>query len=454
MKRLLIAAIFLFVAFLQSSFGKPNVIIIYTDDQGSVDANCYGAADLITPNIDRLAATGVRFTQMLAPSAICSSSRAGLMTGRFPARAGVPSNVSSAQGHAGMPQEEITIADMLKSNGYTTGHVGKWHLGYTPETMPNNQGFDYSFGHMGGCIDNYSHFFYWNGPNRHDLWQNGKEIWRDGEYFGDLMVNEVKGFMDENKQKPFFLYWAINWPHYPLQGTAKWRKKYADLPHPRNKYATFVSSCDEMIGEVLDHLEELGLRENTLIIFQSDHGHSVEERTFGGGGNAGPYRGHKASLFEGGLRVPSVVSLPGKLPQGEVRDQLVTGCDWFPTIAEITGSTIDEGRHIDGKSILPVIRNPKEPSPHQRFYWQLGSNPKKAQWVVREGDWKLYANARESVRPDGTLELTAKDKQFFLANLKDDIGETKNLISKNPEMVERLKKAAQEYQTSIQSAPK
>ena len=178
---------------------RPNVIIIYTDDQGSVDANCYGASDLETPNIDRLAATGVRFTQMLAPSAICSSSRAGLMTGRFPARAGVPSNVSSEKGHAGMPAEELTIAELLKTNGYATGHVGKWHLGYTTETMPNAQGFDHSFGHMGGCIDNYSHFFYWNGPNRHDLWENGTEIWRDGEYFGDLMVDQVKSFIDREK---------------------------------------------------------------------------------------------------------------------------------------------------------------------------------------------------------------------------------------------------------------
>lgn len=444
-----IAAIFVLTSCCLRAFDKPNVIIIYTDDQGSVDANCYGASDLITPNIDRLAESGVRFTQMLAPSAICSASRAGMLTGRFPARAGVPGNVPSVHGRAGMPREEITIADLLKANGYATGHVGKWHLGYTLETMPNSQGFDHSFGHMGGCIDNYSHFFYWRGPNRHDLWRNGEEVWRDGEYFGDLMVDEVEDFIDRHKAGPFFLYWAINWPHYPLQGTAKWRQKYAELPHPRDKYATFVSSCDEMVGRVLDYLENQDLRENTLVIFQSDHGHSVEERTFGGGGSAGPYRGHKANLFEGGLRVPSVVSLPGRLPQGEVRDQLVTGCDWFPTIAEITGSRIDAEHHLDGKSIVKVIENSEAPSPHQRFYWQLGGNPKKAQWVVREGDWKLYANARESVKPEGTPELTAGDKQLFLANLKNDIGETTNLKDKHADVVARLKKYAREYQDSI-----
>ena len=149
-----------------------------------------------------------------------------------------------------MPTEQVTFAELFKKAGYATAHIGKWHLGYTPPTMPNGQGFDHSFGHMGGCIDNYSHFFYWNGPNRHDLWENGKEIFRDGEYFGDLMVNQCSSFIEDNRSKPFFLYWAINWPHYPLQGTNKWRKQYKDLPHPRDKYATFVSTMDELIGQV------------------------------------------------------------------------------------------------------------------------------------------------------------------------------------------------------------
>ena len=266
---------------------KPNVIVIYSDDQGTVDLGCYGSKDLETPHLDKLAARGVRFTQMYSPSAICSASRAGLLTGRFPARAGVPGNVSSQKGKPGMPAEEVTIAEMMKAAGYATGHIGKWHLGYTPETMPNAQGFDYSFGHMGGCIDNYSHFFYWNGPNRHDLWRNGEEIWEDGVFFGDSMVREAKGFIEKNKEKPFFVYWAINFPHYPLQGKEKWRKRYAHLESPRRMYNAFVSTMDEMIGEVLGKVDELGLREDTLVIFQSDHGHSTEERTFFGGRQSG-----------------------------------------------------------------------------------------------------------------------------------------------------------------------
>ncbi|MCB1079448.1 MAG: sulfatase-like hydrolase/transferase, partial [Verrucomicrobiae bacterium] len=204
-------------------------------------------------------------------------------------------------------------------------------------------------------------------------------------------------------------------------------------------------------GELLDHLEAAGLREKTLIIFQSDHGHSVEERTFGGGGSAGPYRGHKGSLFEGGLRVPSIVSLPGTLPEGEVRDQLVTGCDWWPTIAELTGAKVPKGHHLDGSSILPVIRSATAVTPHDRFYWQLGGDPEKAKWVAREGDWKLLGNASEEVRPPGVPELTPADRKWFLANVAEDPGETRNLAKEHPEIVERLLNWKQETAAAIQA---
>jgi arylsulfatase A len=347
-----------------------------------------------------------------------------------------------------MPTEEVTLAELMRGHGYATGHIGKWHLGYTPETMPNGQGFDYSFGHMGGCIDNYSHFFYWVGPNRHDLWRQGREVWHDGEYFGDLMVNECKGFISRNRKQPFFIYWAINWPHYPLQGTRKWRRHYADLPHPRDKYATFVSTTDELIGMVLDHLETLGLRDNTIVIFQSDHGHSVEERTFGGGGSAGPYRGHKGNLFEGGLRVPSIISWPAGLPQGEVRGQFVVGTDWWPTLAELTGARIPAGLHLDGRSIAGVIRDGKAGTPHDKYYWQLGKG-NRAQWVVRQGDWKLYGNARENVKPPSAAALSEADKVAFLADLAADVSETRNVAGENPEVLKRLQAIAALYQAEL-----
>jgi len=412
---------------------RPNVLLIFTDDQGSVDVNCYGAKDLITPHMDSLAASGVRFTQFYAAAPVCSPSRAGLLTGRYPQHAGLARNASSQPGGHGMPTEQITIAEMLKKAGYRTGHVGKWHLGYTQGELPRDQGFEQSFGHMGGCIDNYSHFFYWSGPNRHDLWQNGKEIWRDGEFFPDLMVAEASAFIERHKAEPWFLYFALNLPHYPLQGTAKWREKYKDLKDPRRKYAAFISTMDEAIGKLLAKLDQLGLTDDTIVIFQSDHGHSTEVRTFGGGGSAGPYRGAKFSLFEGGIRVPAMIRWPGKLPKGEVRGQMACSIDWLPTIAELCGAPLPK-RKIDGKSLVPVIKGSDAASPHAQLHWQSGGGGR-PQWAVREGDWKLLGNPRDT---SNTAPL-GKDDGLFLVNLAKDPGERKNLAGQHPDTVSRLK---------------
>ena len=413
----------------------PNVIIIYTDDQGSVDMNAYGAKDLQTPNMDALAGRGIRFTQFYAAAPVCSPSRAALMTGRVPQRAGVPGNVSSGKGNAGMPTEQVTIAELLQDAGYATAHIGKWHLGYTPETMPGGQGFDYTFGHMGGCIDNYSHFFYWNGPNRHDLWRQGKEVYHDGSYFPELMVEEASHFIDQHKDEPFFIYFAMNVPHYPYQGHAKWLKHYEDMDYPRNLYAAFLSTQDEYIGKLIAHLDETGLRENTIIIFQSDHGHSTEERAHHGGGSAGPYRGAKFSLFEGGIRVPAVISWPGQLPEGEVREQMATNCDWLPTILDLCGAKPAE-HELDGRSLKPVLQSATASTQHKEFHWQSGGGKDNRQWAVRQGDWKLIGNPRDTSQK-GPL---GKDDKLFLSNLAEDVSEMKNLAADHPEMVDRLHK--------------
>ena len=414
---------------------RPNVIVIVTDDQGAADAGCYGAKDLLTPNIDGIAARGVRFTQFYAGAPVCSPSRAALLTGRYPLRAGLIGNASSEPGgKAAMGVEQVTMAQMFQAAGYATAHIGKWHLGFTPETMPNAKGFDYSFGHMGGCIDNYSHFFYWEGPNRHDLYRNGVEVFYPGHYFADLMVEEASRFMDQNKAKPFFIYFALNMPHYPYQGEVKWLERYKDLPYPRNLYAAFLSSCDDRIGALLKKVDDLGLREQTIIVLQSDNGHSTEERAHFGGGSAGVYRGQKFSLFEGGIRLPGLISWPGHLPQGEVRGQVVHACDWMPTLGELTGVKLLNA-DIDGRSILPVIRSAEAPSPHEVLHWLVGP-AKKPQWAVREGDWKLIANVQSS--PD--TNLTAADKQFFLSNLATDISEKTNHAAEHPEIVQRLRK--------------
>ncbi len=417
-------------AVLSAGTKRPNVIVILTDDQGSIDLNCYGAKDLATPNLDRLAERGTRFTQFYVGAPVCSPSRAALLTGRYPQRASVPGNMPSHPGHDGMPTEQVTMAEMMKQAGYVTGHVGKWHLGYSPKTMPNGQGFDSSFGHMGGCIDNYSHFFYWDPPNRHDLWRDGQEVWRDGEFFGDLMVEECKCFIDDNRDQPFFLYWAINMPHYPLQGTEKWRQHYKDLDAPRRMYAAFVSTTDEMIGEVITHLENKGLRENTLIIYLSDHGHSTESRTFGGGGNSGPYRGHKFTLWEGGIRVPCIVSWPGHVPQGAKRNQVAISIDWLPTIAHFCDVPLPQ-RKIDGQNIATVIQSPEATSPHDVLHWETNQGK---HWAVREGRWKLV-HGGPATKDQGRDLLAA---QTFLSDMTQDVTETNNLADLHPDMVEHL----------------
>ena len=419
----------------------PNVIFIMADDQGSVDLGSYGSKDLVTPHTDALVASGVKFTQFYSASPICSPSRAGMLTGRWPVRAGVPGNCSSHEGGKGaLPGGEVTMAEMFKAAGYATAHIGKWHLGYTPETVPLAQGFDHSFGHMGGCIDNYSHFFYWSGPNIHDLWRNGTEVFYDGQYFPDLMVDEASRFMTEHREKPFFIFYALNTPHYPYQGDAKWLEKFAKLPYPRNLYAASVAAQDQRLGELFAKVDELGLRERTIIIFQSDNGHSTEERAHFGGGSAGPYRAAKFSLFDGGIRLPAIISWPGHVPSNQERDQLSHGCDWLPTLAELTGVKVPDVP-LDGRSLVKVIADPDAPSPHdgRSLHWQSGKG-KNAEWAVREGDWKLIGKTR-----DTTVGQHIKTVEFFLANLTDDPGEKTNLASKHPEKAEHLRQLHENY---------
>ncbi len=422
---------------------KPNVIVILTDDQGAVDAGCYGAEDLATPAVDSLAARGVRFTQFYAAAPVCSPSRAGLLTGRYPLRCGVPGNCASQAGQRGaLPASEVTMAEMFKAAGYATAHIGKWHLGYTPETMPNAQGFDLSFGHMGGCIDNWSHFFYWHGPNIHDLHRNGSEVFADGRFFGSLMVEEAAQFIAANKDRPFFIYFAINEPHYPYQPNVKWLERFKKLPYPRNLYAAFLATMDERIGALLHCVDDVKLRERTIIVFQSDNGHSTEERAHFGGGSAGPYRGAKFSLFEGGIRLPAIVSWPGHLPEGAVRGQMAHGCDWLPTVAELAGVKLLQPA-IDGKSLVPVLKSGDAPSPHDVLHWHVGDG-KNPQWAVREGDWKLIGNAWDSglVVGRGVAGGDKKTQRFplFLSNLAEDVGEKKNFAAERPDVVERLRK--------------
>lgn len=434
----LLILLFLISIEIESAERKPNVIIIFTDDQGSLDASCYGTKDIKTPHIDRIAKNGIRLSQFYAAAPVCSPSRAGLLTGRYPPRAGVPGNVGLTS--EGMPSSQITIAEMLKEAGYATAHIGKWHLGNYKETVPNGQGFDYSFGHHVGCIDNYSHFFYWAGPNKHDLFRNNKEVFEDGKYFPDLMVREAKTFINKNKEKPLFIYFASNGPHYPYQGDIKWLKQYKDLPYPRNLYNAFMSSIDERIGQLYDHVKDAGLLEDTIFIFQSDHGHSTEQRAHYGGGYAGQYRGAKFSLLEGGIRVPAIISYPAKLAKGEERKQFTTSCDWFPTIADLCG--IKQPKHkIDGKSLLPVLHSADAKTQHEHYIWEFG----RGNWVVREGDYKLHKNIKDT----SNGHRHTNKQGVFLFDLSKDPYEKNNIAKQNPKIIERLKGYYQSYRKEL-----
>jgi arylsulfatase A len=431
---------------------KPNILLIYTDDQGTLDANCFGSEDLYTPNIDALAARGVRFTQAYAHT-VCCPSRAPLLTGRAPQRGGV-NNWTPCHPDRGHPYgkgpnmslDELTLAEILKQDGYRTALFGKWHLGATPGYGPNEQGFDEFFGHLGGFIDNYAHKFLHSAGGKskpfHDLYRDHTEVFENGKYFPDLVVREADRFLEENKHRSFFMYVAFNVPHYPEQADGKFTEMYRDMPMPRRSYAAMVSTTDDRIGRILDKLDRLGLRDDTLVIWMSDNGHSTENsRTAdgvnyganGGGGNTGKWRGAKGSLLEGGIRVPAVISLPGRIPQGQVRNQPVMNADFFPTILDFCGIAHPD-RKIDGKSLLSLLKSADAPGPHKIMHWQWGN-----QWAVREGNWKLIVNGRDSTgRYSPHRQRPGRMESPFLGNLADDQPEWTNHAAQRPDIVERL----------------
>ena len=442
----------------RASARRPNVLVILTDDQGTLDARCYGATDLYTPAMDSIAARGIRFTQAYSHT-VCCPARALLLTGRHPQR----SNVNSWQqgrpaGPKGlnMHREEITLAEALRDAGYRTALFGKWHLGAHPDHGPTKQGFERFFGIRGGFIDNYNHH-YLHRQGYHDLFEGTKEVFAKEEYFPDLVTGRALEFIEKHRNAPFFLYLAFNIPHYPEQADPRFDMLYRDLPEPRRSLAKILSTTDDRIGHVISKLEELGLRDDTIIVFQSDNGHSSEDYQIrvdghasgfpkghsyganGGGGRTGKWRGAKGSFFEGGIRVPAMISYPAGLPEGIIRDQVVTGADWFPTVLELCGVPLPRAK-LDGKSLLPVIRD-DAPTHHRVMHWQW-----QKRWAVREGDWKLIVGGRDTTDPwQGHPDPRRKLPRIFLGSLSGSAPELKNHAEERPGIVKRLTRLHEEW---------
>ncbi len=424
---------------------KPNVVIIFTDDQGMLDAHCFGSNDLYTPAIDRLAARGVRFTQAYAHT-VCCPARAMLMTGRYPQRSDVNSwmqgRMTGPRGR-NMLTSEVTLAEVLKAAGYRTALFGKWHLGAHPDHGPMKQGFNEFFGIRNGFIANVLHYQL-HGSGYHDLYEGTREVVRRGEYFPDMITDRAVSFIRRNKDRPFFLYYALNIPHYPEQSLDRFRQRYEDLPEPRKSYAAMISTTDHYIGRVLAQLDALKLADKTIVVFMSDNGHSKEDYKIavddhasgyakghnyganGGGGNTGRWIGAKGSFLEGGIRVPAILSYPASLPKGAVRDQAITAMDWFPTILDLCGINRPKGLELDGHSVLPLVANPSAASAYRAMFWQWQKG-----WAVRQGDWKLIVgNTRGIGKP--------KLNRIYLANLADKQPEATNHAKQRPDIVKRL----------------
>jgi arylsulfatase A-like enzyme len=426
---------------------KPNVIVILFDDLGLHDLGFLGANDLRTPNIDRLASSGVVCRNWYSNAPVCAPARSALMTGRNPLRAGVPDN-----GHPLRPSEK-TIASLLKESGYATALIGKWHLGSSADTVPNAHGFDYFYGFHEGCVDYYSHRFYWGEPKRanfHDLWRNRQEIFEDGQYLTERIGEEAAAFIARQREQPFFLYTAFNVVHYPMHAPQKYLERFPDLPPERRMYAAMLAAADDMVGGIVAALERTGQRERTLIFLLGDNGATTERRAglnqeFATAGRNTPFRGYKFSAFDGGMHVPALVNWPGHLSGGRRIDRILMTADILPTVAQLAGAKLPNDRTFDGRDIWPVL-TADAPSPHEHVAWAQGP-----QLAIRKGKWKLVLNGVTHDRtPAGQKPLEGEDA-VFLSDLEQDPGESQNLRRRHPEVVDELQTLLSQWRAGAES---
>ena len=425
----------------------PNIVVIYADDLGYGDLGCYGSPAAGTPRLDALAASGVRATGWYSNAPVCSPSRAALLTGLHPDNAGVTSILGGRRGTPGLPADRTTLATRLRAHGYATGLFGKWHLGLAAQHRPTAHGFDEFFGFLAGCVDYYSHIFYWGqagGVNpAHDLWDGDREVWHNGRYLTELITDRAVDFVDRHAgAQPFFCYVPYNAPHYPMHAPTEYLDRFADLPPDRRVMAAMVAALDDGVGRIMDALVRNGIADDTIVVFSSDNGPSSESRNWLDGtedayygGSAGIFRGHKGSLFDGGIREPFLISYPRVLPAGMVCDGVAQMSDVVPTVLALAGLPVPSD--VDGVDVSAMLRG--GPSPHRRVYWAQD-----AQLAVREGPWKLVL--------DGEVDLdrrTPRPDPVHLSHVDDDPGERVNLAAAHPERTARLTRAVRDWYANL-----
>ena len=430
---------------LRSAAMQPNIVFILVDDMGYADIGCMGAKDIRTPNIDRIAAEGVKFTDFYANAPVCTPTRAGFMTGRWQQRFGLEFAfgyqveqfrrvgnewVPEKDIHGlGLPLGETTIAERLKAAGYATGVFGKWHLGYKDEYNPTKRGFDEYFGELLGHADFYRHVYFDGTPALRD---GMERVQREG-YFTDLVNERAAKFIRDHAAHPFFLYvphLAVHAPFQPPDAPQSPKVTRENmLTGSRAIYKAMLERVDAGVGMILRELDRLGLTENTLVVFSSDNG---GERW---SSNA-PLFHHKATLWEGGIRVPCLMRWPAKLPKGRITAQMGITMDLHATFLAAAGATQVKGAALDGLDLVPLLSG--QPPRERTFYWRMDRSNRK-QRAIRQGDWK-YIN-------DGnTMDL--------LFNLNTDIGERVNLGYRHPEILARLKLALKAWETEMDASPR
>jgi arylsulfatase A-like enzyme len=403
---------------------KPNFVVFLVDDMGYADLSSYGAKDIQTPNIDRIAREGIRFTDAYSNGPVCTPTRAALMTGRYQQRFGLEWAISPGMKEPGLEQRHTTIARFLKNDGYATALIGKWHLGYKPEYGPNAHGFDRFFGILSGNVDHYSHR---ENNGEADLLEDGKPVEREG-YMTDLLADEAAKWLDANHQRPFFLYFAFNTVHWPFQAPGRpkdVRTRSTWFEGTRADYVRMMKALDDAVGRVLARLDQYGMTKNTMVIFTNDNG---GERL----SDNSPLFHHKGTLWEGGIRVPLAVRWPERIPKGQVSNAPVATMDLPVTVVAAAG--LKEGlTRADGVNLLPHMMS-KHAVPERTLFWRI-NRAGRNQRAARRGDWKYIS--------DAGIEM--------LVNLREDLGERRDLGYRHPEKKAELREALRAWEADVDS---